>query len=153
MSTATAPIAGPLKLGIQLCRRGDWQNGLAYLERARYEMKGDGLPSLFFSYYGHALARCQRRHEEALALCERAIELEFYHVEHYVNLAGVHALRKDRKRALDAVKRGLAVEPANARLLALQGKLNEEAYPPVLAFLPREHVINRWLGKRRANAK
>jgi hypothetical protein len=42
-----------LKLGIECCRRGDWNEGLRYLRKiAEGEEGGSELPGLFYSYLG-----------------------------------------------------------------------------------------------------
>ena len=107
------------------------------------------LPGVFYSYLGHALARCERRHAEAVALCERAVASEFFQPENFLNLAWTRLLSRDRKGAMAAVQRGLHLDPAHAGLRDMEKRLGRRS-APVIRFLPRGHALNRRLGRLRA---
>ncbi len=132
--------------GIELCRQGDWQDGLYWLSlAAKAKEDNDQLPALFYAYLGYGVAKYQKQQRQGLKLCRKAIELEFYQPESYDFLARIHLLMKDRRAAYDTVERGLEVDSTHAGLLALRSELGERR-PPVLSFLPRQHTLNRWLG-------
>ncbi len=144
--------AGPSDMawkGIELCRQGDWKEGLYWLTLAA-GAKGDDdeLPALFYSYLGYGVAKYQKQQLQGLKLCRRAIELEFYQPESYDFLARTHLLMGDRRAAYDVIERGFEVDSTNEGLIALRSELGERM-PPVLSFLPRHHTLNRWLGKAR----
>ncbi len=135
--------------GIELCRQGDWQEGLYWLGLAAGAKEdGDELPALFYSYLGYGVAKYQKQQLQGLKLCQRAIEIEFYQPESYDFLARTHLLMGDRRAAYDVVERGLEVDSTHEGLVALRSELGERR-PPVLSFLPRHHGLNRWLGMAR----
>ncbi len=135
--------------GIELCRQGDWKEGLYWLSlAAEAKAKTDELPALFYSYLGYGVARFQKQKEQGLKLCRRAVELEFYQPESYYFLARTHLLMGDRRAAFDVVERGLEVDSTHPGLSELRTELGERLQP-VLAFLPRHHALNRWLGMAR----
>lgn len=135
--------------GIELCRRGDWQEGLYWLSLAA-DTKGatSELPSLVFAYLGYGLARFQGRQEQGLALCRRSIELEFYQPENYYFLARIHLLAGDRRSAIEAIEGGLQVDSTHVGLTGLRSELGARR-SPVLPFLPRRNPLNRTLGRLR----
>lgn len=138
-----------LGAGMAHARRGEWHAALVHLSPI-FEQQPDGLelPGLFWSAYGHALARCERRHDQARLLCERGVEEQFYEPETWLHLAWVHVLRGDRAAGFDALARGLVLHPGHPRLRDLHRRLGERRCP-VLRFLPREHPVNVKLGKLR----
>ncbi len=147
--TAQAGAADAAWRGIELCRQGDWQEGLYWLGLAA-EPGGrrDDLPGLFYAYLGYGIARYQGQQQQGIQLCQRAVETELYQPEGYYFLARTQLLAGDRRAAFDVIERGLEVDSANIELLALKDELGKRR-PPVLPFLARGHALNRWLGKIR----
>jgi hypothetical protein len=145
----SAEVAHTLKLGIDCCRRGNWNEGLRHLGQvAETEEGGGGLPGLFYSYLGYGIALRDRRIREGLKLCRHSIEVEFYQAENYLNLARTCLLANDRKRAVAAVRGGLKIDRRNPQLLALHQELGIRSLP-VLRFLDRGHPLNQLLGRLR----
>ena len=145
---ASAETMATIQRGILHCRRGEWHVGLHQLMQV--DLRGDAkLPGLFYSYLGHALARCERRHAEGIALCERAVASEFFQPENFLNRSWARRLSHDRKGAMEAVQRGLHVDPAHAGLREMEKRLGRRN-APVIRFLPRGHALNRRLGRLRA---
>jgi tetratricopeptide (TPR) repeat protein len=91
-----------------------------------------------------ALAGGQR--EEGRQLCERSLRLEPYEPEHYLNLGRLHFAAGDSTAALAAFELGLAAAGDHPDLLAARNGLDRRALPPVPS-LPRDHLLNRCLGK------
>ena len=150
-----SPAADFAWRGIELCRRGDWQEGILWLGRAaEAEGRGeepaqsDGPPALFYAYLGYGIARYQGDRELGLELCRRAVEMEHYLPECYAFLARTHLLMEDRRSAFQVVELGLEIDAANDDLLRIHAELGRRR-PPVLRFLPRRHFANRWLGRIR----
>ncbi|HEX4494150.1 MAG TPA: hypothetical protein VIE43_00650 [Thermoanaerobaculia bacterium] len=142
-------IATALKLGIDCCRRGDWNEGLHHLGKVTETGEAtEGLPGLFYSYLGFGIALRDRRIREGLKLCRHSIEVEFYQAENYVNLARTCLLARDRKGAVKAVRAGLKIERNNPQLLAMIKELGVRGQP-VLSFLDRSNPINKLLGRIR----
>lgn len=138
-------------LGLDLCRRGQWHGGLYHLCQIDLADPRILLPGTFFSYLGLAYARCEHRYREGRELCERAVEIEFYEPENWLNLAWTCVLSRERRRACDALMRGLLIDPRHAGLRDLSRRLGVRR-PPVLPFLKRRHPVNIVLGRWRASA-
>jgi hypothetical protein len=146
MRAARSHLFHVLQRGIDLCRRGDWDGGLYYLGQVAEAGERSGpLPGLFYSYLGYGIARCQRRLEEGLKLCQHSIKVEFYQPENYLNLARTCLLAKDLPAAVRALRGGLRVDPQHLELLALYRELGMRRLP-VLPFLARSNLLNRLLG-------
>ena len=60
-----------LRRGIERCRRGDWDTGLAFLGRVAEADHASALPGLFYSYLGYGIAMRQKRVQEGLKLLEQ----------------------------------------------------------------------------------
>ncbi|HYQ47794.1 MAG TPA: tetratricopeptide repeat protein [Thermodesulfovibrionales bacterium] len=129
-----------LKRGIYALQQKNFLAALAYFERAYTSRK----TPLTASYYGLCLATERGKVSEAIALCEGAIAQEPHEPRHYLNLAKVY-LKADRKvDCLETLRKGLAQgdEPEIRQLLGTIGVRK----PPVFAFLPRGHFLNRYIG-------
>jgi tetratricopeptide (TPR) repeat protein len=100
------------------------------------------------SYFGLCLALVQKQMKPAIDLCKRAIELEFYNVEHYANLARVYTAAGNRKKAIETIEQGLKSHPEDEVLLDVRRELGIRSRPPV-PFLDRSHPINVTLGQAR----
>ena len=141
-------LADTIKLGIDACRRGDWNEGLRHRGKVTAGGEVNGLPGLFYSYLGYGIALRDRRVREGLKLCRHSIEVEFYQAENYLNLARTSMLARDRKGAVKALRAGLKIDRHTQHLLALYKELGIRS-SPVLSFLDRKHPINQFLGRIR----
>lgn len=138
-----------VRLGIELCRSGMWQEGLTHLgEVEATERNGSELPGLFFSYLGYGLVRSSQRVREGVRLCEHAVRVDVAEPENYLNLARAQLLGGDQAAAVDTLRRGLRVDGEHPGLLELERELGRRT-GRVLACLPRGHCLNRWLGRLR----
>lgn len=135
--------------GLDLCRFGNYKEGLAELASLGDLTRVKGIPSAYFSYLGYALAKQRNQVQQGIKLCKHAIKLEFFQTENYINLARTCLLsEKHRREATDAVREGLRIDPESPELLALQKQLGSRK-PPVLGFLGRSNPVNRLLGSLR----
>ncbi|MEM6456303.1 MAG: hypothetical protein AAF772_14505, partial [Acidobacteriota bacterium] len=138
--------------GIDICREGDWREGLKVLGLAARAHKknrsGGSLPSLFYAYYGYGIAKYQRQKRTGIRLCQKALEMEFYQPENYYFLARVYLMTHDRRMAVQILDRGLQVDGNNAPLLALRKEIGTRR-PPVIPFLHRDNPLNVLLGRIR----
>ncbi len=141
-------ISDTLRRGLDLCRAGEWDRGLAILGYLAQSVDRSALPGLFYSYLGYGIARCERRVEEGVKLCRHAIKVEFYQPENYLNLARVELLAGDRRGAVRALARGLKIDPHHLELIALQREVGLRRQP-VLSFVARDNPVNRLLGRLR----
>lgn len=145
-----------VRLGIAAARKDDFERGLIYLAEAHNrigkETSGEKLPPSAFSYYGLCLALYKGRVKDGAEFCTIALEMEFYNAENYINLARVWIAGRSRRKAVDALDRGLAVEPRNAILQKLRLQLGVRKRP-VIPFLHRDNPLNVTLGRVRSRAK
>jgi tetratricopeptide (TPR) repeat protein len=141
-----------LERGLALCRRGEWDFGLTDLGKlAENDTQGD-LPSIFYSYLGYGIALRQKRIREGLRLCKHAVKLEFYQPENYLNLARTYLLAENRRKAYEAVSKGLQMDRGHKGLRALLQHMGARR-KPVIPFLSRNHLVNRFLGRIRHDLK
>ncbi len=149
METGEAKPAENAWKGIELCRHGDWNEGLYWLSlAAEARQPSDQLPALFYAYLGFGVAKYQKQTQQGLELCSKAVALELYQPEGYYFLAHTHLLAGDRRTAFGVVERGLQVDSTHPGLTELKAELGDR-WPPALPFLPRRHFLNRWLGMAR----
>lgn len=147
-SALPAEVTAKIEEGLALCRDGKWEEGMVVLGRLS-ENDGSGeLPGVLYSYLGYAVARCQKRYRDGIKLCEHGIKRQFYEPDNYYNLARTRLLVEDRRRAFQAIRRGLKVNPRHRGLIELRQELGKRR-PPVLPFLGRGNPLNVLLGKLR----
>lgn len=97
------------------------------------------------SYYGLSLGLSERRFDKALELCRSAAKEEFFNPDLYCNLALVHLSFGFKAEAIRYLRRGLMIDPQSPSILAEMKRLGVRRRP-VLGFLRRGHIFNRWLG-------
>lgn len=97
------------------------------------------------SFYGLCLAVGERRFDQALELCRQAAREEFFNPALYRNLARVHLTFGFKAEGVRYLRRGLMIDPTNEEILRDLGELGVRRRPS-LGFLPRGHLVNRWLG-------
>jgi tetratricopeptide (TPR) repeat protein len=100
------------------------------------------------SYYGLTLGLARRRYQEALDLCQSAVKQEFFNPELYVNVARLNLAFGFKAESLRYLRRARMIDPGNAAINRMLDELGPRA-TPVLSFLPRRHLVNRWLGNAR----
>lgn len=138
---------------IEICRAGDWSRGLTILaDLVKERGLSESVPGVAYSFLGYGIARYQRQVKEGLRLCQHAVKTQFYHPDCHLNLARVHVLAKNRRGAVASIAQGLALDPRNSALRALQNEIGVRKRP-VVGFLSRNHPVNRTLGKLRRQVK
>ena len=151
--TDSLQLLPTVEAGVGLCREGDWDNGLELLWKAsRKAADSDELPASFYAYAGFGTARYQHQLAEGERMCRYAVRLDSSDPAHYLMLAEVCLLRRNRKEAVDALLKGLRLEPHHAPLRRLQKRIGFRR-PPVLSFWSRDHPLNRFLGRLRHRRK
>lgn len=138
-----------------------FERGLAALDAERHDLALDHFraaqrvePSRarFRSYYGLCLAIVERRFDQALELCRTAAKEEFFNPLLYRNLAHVHLAFGFKAEGIRYLRRGLMIDPGNQDILDDLRALGVRQRP-ALGFLPRGHVVNRWLGLFRGRTR
>lgn len=133
-------------------RRGqDWldaERAAAALEhfRAAHSLQRDN--PRYRSYYGLCVGLVERRFNKALELCSSAVKEEFFNPDLYLNLARVHLAFGFKAEGLRYLRRALMIDPGNEGARTTLEQLGRRRRP-VLRFLPRRHLLNRWLGRAR----
>jgi len=149
MNTTITELNQAAVRGVEACKRGQWKQGLAVLGKiAEADRQGAELNGQFYSFLGYGIARYERRVKEGLALCQHSIKVQFYEPENYVNLAKVHLLARNRRKAVDALTRALKLNSSHPGARALAKEIGWRR-PPVIPFLSRSNVLNQLLGKMR----
>ncbi len=157
MRTSTSGLSGAAELarlaaqGVELCRNGEWQRGISYLNRAANhpDTGQQELPGTFYSYLGLSVIRLERRYREGIRLCERAVQLDFYQPECYYNLARAYLASNEPGYAYKAAAKGYKLDPNHRGIKQLLAQEFTRRKPPVLRFLKRGNPINVFLGRLR----
>ena len=100
------------------------------------------------SFYGLSLGLARGRYHEALDLCQSAVKQEFFNPDLYLNVARLNLAFGFKAEGLRYLRRARMIDPGNIAIDALLDDLGWRG-EPVLRFLPRRHVLNRWLGTAR----
>lgn len=131
--------------GERQMRNGDWSGALFHFRLAvRNSSRGDPMKNLYVSYEGLALVHVNDR--KGVHLCRRAAVNETAFGDVFRNLARAELRLRNRKRACDAIQKGLAIDRSHAGLRELRQRMGVRR-APVLPFLSRNHFLNRVLGQ------
>ena len=136
------------RTGLAFLRGGDAHKALSHLRIALYRDPGN---PFYISYLGVALAAAEQKWAEAEKLCHSAMRMNRRNAQLYLNLAEVYVAADRKQDAADILARGLHYAPHDQRLNMALDRLAIRR-PAVLRFLPRQHVINRNLGRIRHHA-
>jgi Tfp pilus assembly protein PilF len=104
------------------------------------------------SYGGLLVATEEGDVKTGLAWCERAVEMAFYDPQMYINLARLHERTGWRTQAAHVLRKGIRIDPDNEALLIEINRVSPRT-PDAVPALPRDHVINRTIGKMRSKDK
>jgi|SRR6516165_9866424 len=146
--SATTLVDDPMvefREGIKLLKNEYPQKALVRLKRA---FESDKHNAYYISFFGLAIARAQRKWDQASDLCEIAVQLKPTEIQFHLNLGEVYALAGRREKALDKLEYALRLFGDDARLVQARSKV-EKRRAPVLPFFGRGHFLNRELGKLR----
>ena len=135
-----------------------YRQGLALLETGRPPEAYEHLSRAYLaspqepayrSAYALGLALIRGQFLGAVELARGAVREEFYNPELYLNLARIYEAFGFKAEAIRYLKRGLMVDPEAGTLRHMLDRFGVRRRPP-LRFLPREHIVNRVLGKLQA---
>ena len=98
------------------------------------------------SYYGMCLGLAERRFDKALELCRAAAKEEFFNPDLYRNLARIHLAFGFKLEGIRYLRRGLMIDPSSETIVADLRRLGVRRRP-LLGFLRRRHLLNRWFGR------
>ena len=98
---------------------------------------------------GHCLAALDPRSVESLPLCEAAVR-DARRPEMLFHLGMVQLYRQNRRKAVQAFREGLKLDPAFVPIHRQLDRIGRRK-PPVVPFLSRDHglnvVLGRWLAR------
>lgn len=140
---AVAPVEDAERLferALDALAAGETPSALALIERA---LKQRDNPS-WYSYLGYCIAKERGQVKKGSDLCSVALLAEPHNPAHYLNLAKVHIVAGQKSQALDLLRQGMAAG-GNDEIASLLGQLGNRK-PPVLTFLSRDHILNKYLG-------
>jgi hypothetical protein len=100
------------------------------------------------SWYGLTLVLVERNSNLGVLYCDQALRVAGSDPELLLNQARAHLALGQRERAVRALSRGLAAAPFDPALKAAQASMGWRR-KPVIPFLSRSNVVNRWLGRVR----
>jgi tetratricopeptide (TPR) repeat protein len=111
------------------------------------------IPAGVLANYALALGHT-RRLKEGLEICLKALSYEPRNPHIYLNLAHLYLLADSKKKAIDAIDRGLRISRDHRWLLRLREEMGVRKSPPI-PFLPRGSAVNAKLGRaiRKPKAK
>lgn len=95
--------------------------------------------------YGLALGHTGRP-KQGLEICFQALFADRRNPDVYWGLAGLYLLGCSRRKAIDAIGRGLSLSPGHPGLTRLRDEMGVRHSPPI-PFLPRDSAVNVRLGK------
>jgi tetratricopeptide (TPR) repeat protein len=146
------PALDTLRRAVNAHRLNQAREALALAEAAyRMLQQIPGAPpqsGSVVSFYGFLLGTVGRRPAEGLALCREAVADHFWEPRVYEHMARLELAIGERRRALEAAERGLALSPEDRDLLGLRSDLGIRKSPPI-RFLDRSHPINVFFGRMR----
>lgn len=110
--------------------------------------EGKPFPTDGLSYFALCLALVEKKYRPAIEMARKAVELQFYKAEHYLNLAKIYVAAGDRKKGVEVIEKGLEVVPDDDSLKSYRRELGVRQRPPV-PFLDRGNAINKSIGRSR----
>ncbi len=134
-----------LSEGLERFRRADWNGALEQFQRFEAHTH-DWDPLVHVSRSYHGLARVMMGDDRGVFLCRKAAGCATGEADLFYNLAVVEMRLNQRRRAVAALHRALMLAPSDPKVLRLRQHLRVRRRQPI-PFLPRNHVLNRFIGK------
>lgn len=131
-----------IEKGVRLARDGRYSDALKVFDE---DLCFTQHPAAM-SHYALCLAHVEGNFDKAISLCLMAAEKEFYNPEIYHNLGRIFLLNGQKAVAVRAFRKGLKFDNSNGALLEEMRRLGLRRRP-VVSFLPRQSVLNKFLGK------
>lgn len=127
--------------GIRMARQGNYGAALRLFDE---DLCFTQHPAAM-SYYALCLATVEGNFDKAVSLCLIAAEKEFYNPDIYLNMGRVFLLNGQKSVAVKAFRKGLKIDNTHAPLMAEMKRLGLRRRP-LLSFLPRQSMVNKYLG-------
>ena len=131
--------------GVEFLRRGMVRQAAHSFEMAYEQVRyHDTRYNKYASYCGYT--RVLMGDRGGLALCREVARSELYDGDVFYNLAQLEWRLNDRKKAIEALTKGIDLDEAHAGLLEFRTLLGVRTRQPI-SFLPRNNVLNNRLGR------
>ena len=130
--------------GLRQLRRENLNTALQHFRDAMRESHGQRYAPLYASYHG--LTNARLGNTSGLRQCRLAAHFEKQHPDVFFNLAQAEILHGHRRKALEAIRNGLRLDPAHWQLRKLRESLGVRRRP-CIRWLNRDHPLNLWLGR------
>ena len=139
-----------VELGVAAARAGEYERGLIFLAEAYRHLSREKhrLSGPLLSSYGLCLALHKGRIKEAAEFCWLGVEKDHFNPDAYYNMARVWMAGRSRRKAVEALEKGLALDPRHPGLQRLRAEFGTRQ-TPVISFLHRDNPLNVSLGKVR----
>jgi len=136
-----------INLAMEALKAKDYQAAeRAFAEQLKALASHDERYNLLSSYHG--LAKVLSNNDDGLLLCRDAASNEVLDGQVYLNLACAEWYANNRRRAVDAIRRGVKIDAANHQLNRACAQLDCRK-KCCFGFLPRGHKLNRIFGRLR----
>jgi tetratricopeptide (TPR) repeat protein len=112
----------------------------------RLAFKKDPENPRYLSYYGLIVALAEDNLQDGINFCRAAIHRASFEPDFFVNLSKVYIKAGQRKKALETLVEGLNFDKSETRIMVEMKRIGVRR-KPILRFLPRNHVLNKALGK------
>lgn len=145
---------GSFEKGYQALEDNNWREATAFFEAAltlERRLSPKSPQARYRSYYGLCIGLAKKRHQDAIRMCQSAVQLERYNPDLHWNLGRVLFAAGRKREAYRVFLRGVKQEPTHRGLVTDIKKMGVRK-KPVLRFLRRNHPINVALGRMRAEA-
>lgn len=130
--------------GLEKLSAREFEAACHYFAMAEDESNNGSFTFKYMSYHG--MTRCQLGEVEGLSQCRRAAHFEKYDGDVFHNLAISELKFNHRRLAVEAISTGLRIDPENRKLENLRIRIGERR-EPIIRFLSRDNVLNRFLGR------
>lgn len=131
-----------IETGIRLAREGRYGEALRTFDENLCFTQHPGA----MSHYALCLANVEGNYDKAISLCLLAAEKEFYNPEIYLNMGRIFLLNGQKSVAVRAFRKGLKYGDMNDAIYSEMKRLGVRRQP-IVSFLPRQNVVNKYLGK------
>jgi tetratricopeptide (TPR) repeat protein len=135
----------------ELILRKNYNQALKLLEDALNEFPAD---PFIMSYYGYLLATSEGQSEKGIKICQDAFEKldpvvysveKPFHIAFYLNFGKAYLAGGDKRAAVEAFRRGLAIDEKNNDLIHELQKLGVRK-ESIMPFLERDNPVNKYSG-------
>jgi tetratricopeptide (TPR) repeat protein len=146
-----------IREAVRLTRVGKYPQALELFENHLLGLTGGTIADKrvaagAFSYYGLCIAMVRRKYAQAVEYCNISLKANFMDPDHRANLAMIYLERGERRKAVETLNAGLRLEPNNTQINQIFDRIGRRR-PPVISFLSRDHPLNVWLGRKRAQGE